>query len=378
MFMKERRGDVALTPMQTKCKVVGLVIRANNLTFARYMKQSIIIMALALLMTGCRDGKDTDDGKLLSGAWVLTEMEYPMGGTERYPINNMRLLRIYRGDSVMWECGLTQTPTALVAHHPYWKADITLISKGGGEYVYLEGDEPRPLQVRDDTTIVVQRNGVRYTWRRAESLYREWGEEIRAIVEDNYEGDETSEGRRFVLSMKEREQRATIHWLLWGSMVIVVALLVMGQTLLNYRRERRRLKLQLEQIREVKEHRPASVRRAQEEAETAFFRSDEYDALRRRIASGRPLTEADWQEVRERLKGVYPGFVGQLRGLYPMSELEMQVCMLTKLRIPPTDMASVLARDVSTISTVRSRLYGKVFGRKGGAREWDEFVLSIA
>lgn len=378
MFMKERRGDVALTPMQTKCKVVGLVIRANNLTFARYMKQSIIIMALALLVTGCRDGKDTDDGKLLSGAWVLTEMEYPMGGTERYPINNMRLLRIYRGDSVMWECGLTQTPTALVAHHPYWKADITLISKGGGEYVYLEGDEPRPLQVRDDTTIVVQRNGVRYTWQRAESLYREWGEEIRGIVEDNYEGDEASEGRRFVLSMKEREQRATIHWLLWGSMVIVVALLVMGQTLLNYRRERRRLKLQLEQIREVKEHRPATVRRAQEDVETAFFRSDEYDALRRRIASGRPLTEADWQEVRDRLKEVYPGFVGQLRGLYPMSELEMQVCMLTKLRIPPTDMASVLARDASTISTVRSRLYGKVFGRKGGAREWDEFVLSIA
>jgi hypothetical protein len=51
--------------------------------------------------------------------------------------------------------------------------------------------------------------------------------------------------------------------------------------------------------------------------------------------------------------------------------------MLTKLRIPPTDMASVLARDVSTISTVRSRLYGKVFGRKGGAREWDEFILSV-
>jgi hypothetical protein len=40
-------------------------------------------------------------------------------------------------------------------------------------------------------------------------------------------------------------------------------------------------------------------------------------------------------------------------------------------------MAVVLARDASTISTVRSRLYKKVFGRKGGAREWDDFILSI-
>ncbi|MBQ9560004.1 MAG: hypothetical protein IJ762_13025 [Bacteroidaceae bacterium] len=53
------------------------------------------------------------------------------------------------------------------------------------------------------------------------------------------------------------------------------------------------------------------------------------------------------------------------------------MCLLTKLRIATKDIASTLCRDVSTISTVRSRLYQKVFGRKGGAREWDEFVLSI-
>jgi DNA-binding CsgD family transcriptional regulator len=60
-----------------------------------------------------------------------------------------------------------------------------------------------------------------------------------------------------------------------------------------------------------------------------------------------------------------------------MSELEYQVCILVKLRIAPKDIAAVLARDVSTISTVRSRLYQKVFSKKGGAKEWDEFILSI-
>ena len=74
---------------------------------------------------------------------------------------------------------------------------------------------------------------------------------------------------------------------------------------------------------------------------------------------------------------MYPGFISQLRNLHAMSELEYQVFLLIKLRVAPSDMAVVLARDASTISTVRSRLYKKVFDKKGGAREWDEFIMSI-
>ena len=114
-----------------------------------------------------------------------------------------------------------------------------------------------------------------------------------------------------------------------------------------------------------------------ESVETAFFASDRYEALQRRIATGQRLKDSDWQEIEAQVRMVYPGFASQLRGLHAMSELEYQVCLLIKLRIVPKDIAAVLARDMSTISTVRSRLYKKVFGQKGGAREWDEFILSI-
>jgi len=40
-------------------------------------------------------------------------------------------------------------------------------------------------------------------------------------------------------------------------------------------------------------------------------------------------------------------------------------------------MAVVVALDAIPIITVRSRLYKKVFERKGGAKEWDEFILSF-
>ena len=125
------------------------------------------------------------------------------------------------------------------------------------------------------------------------------------------------------------------------------------------------------------EYTPLQVKQAVAEDESKFLASDDYHSLQRRIASGNRLKEQDWSNVEEQMKHAWPGFSSQLRTLYPMSELEYQVCMLIKLRMPPTDIATVLARDISTISTVRSRLYKKVFGRKGGAREWDEFILSI-
>ena len=82
-------------------------------------------------------------------------------------------------------------------------------------------------------------------------------------------------------------------------------------------------------------------------------------------------------QLEQMLKTVYPGFCSQLRGLHTMSSLEFQTCLLIKLRIAPKDIANVLTRDMSTISTVRSRLYKKVFDKKGGAKEWDDFIMSI-
>ena len=119
------------------------------------------------------------------------------------------------------------------------------------------------------------------------------------------------------------------------------------------------------------------MRQAIESVESSFYASDDYQMLQRRIATGQLLKDDDWHDIEAQLRKVYPGFGSQLRGLYTMSELEYQVCLLIKLRIAPKDIATILARDMSTISTVRSRLYKKVFGRKGGARDWDEFILSM-
>ena len=185
------------------------------------------------------------------------------------------------------------------------------------------------------------------------------------------------ERQSFMLSRKERHQANVIHWFIISTIGIIVLLLLIARIAIDYRKDKRRLQLQLQQIQEVQDERPQVVKQAIESVEAAYFTSDEYHALQRRIATGDILKEDDWHNIESQIKKVYPGFRSQLRNLQAMSELEYQVCMLIKLRIAPSDMAVVLARDASTISTVRSRLYKKVFDRKGGAREWDEFILSI-
>ena len=330
------------------------------------------MIVTACLLLGCTS--DGDGGRrVLQGAWTLRQMDYPIGRTERYAEKEGTVLRLYDGDSVVYQCAMTRTATGLIVRHSLQRR-VTLIDKGGGEHVYLEDDDPMPLTIADDSTIVIQHNGILSTWHRAEDIAHEWGEEIREIIAADLQKDQSADAQSYVLSAKERRQHSYIQWLVTAIGLITILAVT------NYvvsRRRRQRLQLQLQQIQEVQQERPQAVRQAIASVESAFFASDDYEMLQRRIATGQLLKEDDWRDIETQIKKVYPGFGSQLRGLHAMSQLEYHVCLLVKLRIAPKDIAAVLARDVSTISTVRSRLYKKVFGQKGGARDWDEFILSI-
>lgn len=339
------------------------------------MKQILFFLAAGMLL-GCTADERGGEAYLLQSAWTLKQADYPTGRTDTYAATEGTVLRLYDGDSVLYQCGLIRTATGLIVR-PHLQQSVMLINKGGGEHLYLEGDDPRPLTVADDTTIVIQQNGVLYTWQRNDDIANEWHEEIKNIITADIQkkGDETSQS--YVLSAKERKQASVIHWFIFSTVAVVVLLLLIARIAIDNRRAKRRLQLQLQQIQEVQQERPQAVRQAIESVEAAYFASDDYLSLQRRFATGQRLKDEEWGDIESQIRRVYPGFSSQLRGLHAMSELEFQVCLLIKLRIAPKDIAAVLMRDTSTISTVRSRLYQKVFGQKGSTKEWDEFILSI-
>ena len=338
------------------------------------MKQILLLMASCIVF-GCSSGSNGDKHFKFDGVWTLRQMDYPSGGSKTFEETKETLLRLYEGDSVFHQCWMTRTETGLTIR-PIEDVRVSVLDKGHGEYVYLEDDDPHPLTVKGDSAIVIQEQGILYTWHSADVIANEWSEEIREIVAAELQKGQ-GERQSYMLSRKEREQANVIHGFIFSTIGIVVLLLLIVRIAIDYRKEKRRLQLQLQQIQEVQQERPKVVRQAIESVEKAYFASDEYQSLQRRIATGEILKDGDWLNIEGQIKKLYPGFSSQLRNLHAMSELEYQVCLLIKLRVAPSDMAVVLARDASTISTVRSRLYKKVFGQKGGAKEWDEFILSI-
>lgn len=347
---------------------------------------TIIALSCCLLFCGCTEEEQLQKHDL-NGVWILKRLVNPFGTINDYPFNNggVSKYRIYEGDSVFYECDvkpLTSSEWQNIATAsdvvvvPTGKLSFTKIYKGGGEFLYLEDNDPRPLRFASDTSVVIQKFGVKYTWVRARDMDEERVEEIKSIIAGNI----TTDGHPpywYVLSTKERKLETTNHTLIY---ILVILLLIVAFTVyvaMSIRQKKKSVERKLQQINDELKHRPLPLQQALEEVETRFFSSDYYLSLRRRIAAGEMLRQQDWQEIEQQLKPVCPGFANHLLGLCRMSELEYHVCLLIKLQVSPSEMATVLSKGTSTISTVRSRLYQKVFKRKGGSKEWDEFVRSL-
>ena len=114
-----------------------------------------------------------------------------------------------------------------------------------------------------------------------------------------------------------------------------------------------------------------------ERAESDIFSSDIYLKIKRLIAEDRTMSEEDWQQLALLVDGIYSGFTEKLYSLYKLSVNDYRVCLLVKIHVLPKDIASLTAHSKESVSTSRSRLYQKVFGKKGSAKEWDDFLLSL-
>lgn len=114
-----------------------------------------------------------------------------------------------------------------------------------------------------------------------------------------------------------------------------------------------------------------------EQAETVIFGSDVYLRMQNSLNEGRMMDETDWQALSDLVNRVYSGFTGKLYELYNLSSQDYRVSLLIKVRVQPKDIAILTAHSKESVASTRSRLYSKVFGKKGSSKDWDEFILSI-
>ena len=110
---------------------------------------------------------------------------------------------------------------------------------------------------------------------------------------------------------------------------------------------------------------------------STLFTSPVYLRVKEYLNDGRSMSQGDWRELTEAVDGVYSGFSEKLFSLYRMSEQDYHVSLLIKIRIQPKDIATLTAHSKESVASTRSRLYHKVFGKKGSTKDWDDFILSI-
>lgn len=91
----------------------------------------------------------------------------------------------------------------------------------------------------------------------------------------------------------------------------------------------------------------------------------------------RRLSRNDYEELKILYEEVAPDFMEKLLGLCKFNDIELQVTLLRRMGLSPTDIAFLTNYVKSKISNVRSDLFKRVTGEKGKASQWDEFVYNL-
>jgi len=88
------------------------------------------------------------------------------------------------------------------------------------------------------------------------------------------------------------------------------------------------------------------------------------------------LTEDDWKKFRQLFEKVYPGFFVRLKEKMPdLSAADIRLLALTKLHLPPKDMASMLGVSYDAIKKARQRLRKKInLPEEGDLQELIEMI----
>lgn len=89
------------------------------------------------------------------------------------------------------------------------------------------------------------------------------------------------------------------------------------------------------------------------------------------------LSGKDYEELKKLYEEVAPDFMEKLMGLCKYNDIELQVTLLRRMGISPTDIAFLTNYVKSKISNVRSDLFKRVTGEKGRASQWDEYVYNL-
>lgn len=111
--------------------------------------------------------------------------------------------------------------------------------------------------------------------------------------------------------------------------------------------------------------------------ESALKASDVYWRFLDYADMSRYPSKEEWKQLEVLLDTACNSFATKLRIMCSLSERDFRMCLLLRMRMSPVKIANLLHIDKTTVSSQRRRLYKKHTGKNGGAKDWDNFILSL-
>ena len=103
-----------------------------------------------------------------------------------------------------------------------------------------------------------------------------------------------------------------------------------------------------------------------------------YMALREKlIAETSVIGPEQWDEISSTIDFYYPGFRVTLLSLCKISQTEMRVSQLLKMGFSTTDISHLMNMSRNNPSSIKSRLYAKIFKKQGSAKDFDDFLSQL-
>ena len=245
--------------------------------------------------------------------------------------------------------------------------------------LYVEGNVLVPIVEMHNSVLVVRGSNYIKHWRRvtnvSQSQQKDMIHHSKLVLThspDLWKQENLHDGY-----ISARRELHTQHLIL---MACLLLLLIGCCAVLWIYRRNRRLSAALADLQEEIDERPEAMRETTRQLSDELYASDWYLDLKRQLSSSdgaAHLSPDDWKEIERQVRRLHPTFRNHLYSLYAFSETEYRVCLLLKLQFTPTEIATAICKDKSTVSTIRGRLYTKVFGTKGSSKAWDEFIEQI-
>ena len=157
---------------------------------------------------------------------------------------------------------------------------------------------------------------------------------------------------------------------------LAITIILFGTYIQRHRRKQELMALRIQQLEEFK----LAYEKTDESERSQTEQSIRQTAIYQRLAvmeEPEHPTDKDWQALADAVAQAYPQFSSRLFSLCSISAHEFHVCLLLKAGFEPARMASLTLRSKAAVSTVRSRLYEKAFGKKGSAKDWDEVIRTL-